>query len=127
VRLAPREALVDIETMLEAEARHGLVVVAPGRPRRLGYRRSMSADQPKNPLHGLTLKTILTTLVQVHGWAWLAERITIRCFANEPSIRSSLKFLRKTPWARAKVESLYLWHLREERRQARQFGSAPSE
>jgi uncharacterized protein (DUF2132 family) len=79
----------------------------------------MSESQPKNPLHGLTLEAILTTLVDDLGWEVLSEKIKIRCFANEPSVRSSLKFLRKTPWARTKVEGLYLWHLREQRRQAR--------
>jgi uncharacterized protein (DUF2132 family) len=77
-------------------------------------------DAPsRDPLHGLTLEALLTTLVNDLGWQALAEKVPVRCFAHEPSIRSSLKFLRKTPWARAKVESLYLWHLREQRRQAR--------
>lgn len=80
----------------------------------------MSDEQPKNPLHGLTLEAIVTTLVDAYGWESLAEKVPVRCFSHEPSIRSSLKFLRKTPWARAKVESLYQWHLRELRRQARQ-------
>lgn len=64
--------------------------------------------QPRNPLHGLTLEVILTALVDDYGWRSLAERIPLRCFINEPSIKSSLKFLRKTPWAREKVEDLYL-------------------
>ena len=64
--------------------------------------------QITNPLHGLTLEKILTTLVEHFGWEELGLRITIRCFTHEPSIKSSLKFLRKTPWAREKVESLYL-------------------
>lgn len=64
--------------------------------------------QPRNPLHGLTLEVILTALVDDYGWRGLAERIPLRCFINEPSIKSSLKFLRKTPWAREKVEDLYL-------------------
>ena len=64
---------------------------------------------PSNdPLHGITLEMILTRLVQQHGWAELAKRIPIRCFFNEPSIKSSLKFLRRTPWARKSVEELYL-------------------
>jgi uncharacterized protein (DUF2132 family) len=66
-------------------------------------------SQPSNdPLHGLSLQTILTTLVERHGWDGLAERIDIRCFKNDPSVKSSLTFLRKTPWARSKVEELYL-------------------
>ncbi|MFZ5881054.1 MAG: VF530 family DNA-binding protein [Chloroflexota bacterium] len=62
----------------------------------------------KDPLHGVTLEMIVTRLVEQYGWAELARRIPIRCFFNEPSIKSSLKFLRKTPWARKKVEELYL-------------------
>ncbi|MBX9872887.1 MAG: VF530 family protein, partial [Burkholderiaceae bacterium] len=72
--------------------------------------------QPRNPLHGLTLEAILTALVAHYGWPGLAERITVRCFSVDPSIGSSLKFLRKTPWAREKVEGLYLYMLREQRR-----------
>ena len=64
--------------------------------------------QPNNPLHGITLETILTQLVQQYGWVELWNRIPIRCFYNEPSIKSSLKFLRHTPWARKSVEDLYL-------------------
>jgi uncharacterized protein (DUF2132 family) len=72
--------------------------------------------QIRNPLHGLTLEAIVTALVAHYGWAGLAERIPVRCFASDPSIASSLKFLRKTPWARDKVEGLYLFMLRETRR-----------
>jgi uncharacterized protein (DUF2132 family) len=64
--------------------------------------------QPNNPLHGITLEMILTQLVQQYGWAELSKRILIRCFYNEPTIKSSLKFLRRTPWARKAVEDLYL-------------------
>lgn len=64
--------------------------------------------QPKNPLHGITLEMIVTQLVQQYGWAELGRRIPIKCFTNDPSIKSSLKFLRQTPWARKKVEELYL-------------------
>jgi uncharacterized protein (DUF2132 family) len=69
-------------------------------------------DTPNVPLHGVTLKTILETLVERHGWDGLAQRIDIRCFKSEPSIKSSLTFLRKTPWAREKVEALYVRGLR---------------
>ena len=69
--------------------------------------------QPRNPLHGLTLEQIVGELVAHFGWAGLGERIPVRCFISEPSIASSLKFLRRTPWARAKVEDLYLFMLRE--------------
>ena len=64
--------------------------------------------QPNNPLHGITLKTIVEQLVETYGWEELAVRIRINCFYENPSISSSLKFLRKTPWARTKVEELYL-------------------
>jgi uncharacterized protein (DUF2132 family) len=74
--------------------------------------------QPRNPLHGKTLEAILTELVAHFGWDGLAQRIALRCFSNEPSIGSSLKVLRKTPWAREKVEGLYLFMLRERRRTA---------
>mgnify|MGYP003584568096 CR=1 FL=1 len=73
--------------------------------------------QPRNPLHGLTLEAIVTALVAHFGWQGLGERIPVRCFTDNPSIGSSLKFLRKTPWARTKVESLYLFMLREQRRE----------
>ncbi|WP_222435867.1 VF530 family protein [Rubripirellula tenax] len=68
----------------------------------------MNPSQPNNPLHGVTLKAILEYLVAEYGWERLGERINIHCFTYEPSINSSLKFLRKTDWARAKVERLYL-------------------
>ena len=68
----------------------------------------MINPQPDNPLHGLTLETILTRLVDRYGWDELGRNINIKCFRHEPCIRSSLKFLRKTPWAREKVEALYL-------------------
>ena len=65
--------------------------------------------QPRNPLHGLTLEQIVTALVEHYGWEGLGERVAVRCFQIDPSVKSSLKFLRKTPWAREKVESLYLF------------------
>ena len=68
----------------------------------------MSGD----PLHGVTLQMMLEFLVEKYGWEGLARRIDIRCFTNDPSIKSSLTFLRKTPWARSKVEALYLNSLR---------------
>ena len=70
----------------------------------------MATDHHKSsdPLHGVTLKAILTRLVEHYGWEELATRIKINCFSNDPSISSSLKFLRKTPWARQKVESLFI-------------------
>ena len=93
---------------------------APGQPQ-------AGAPQPRNPLHGVTLQALLEALVTHFGWVGLAHAVPIRCFSTEPSIASSLKFLRKTPWAREKVESLYLFMLREQARQAKQTGlSSPS-
>ena len=77
------------------------------------------ARQARNPLHGITLETMLTELVDHFGWDELGARILINSFNTDPSIRSSLKFLRKTPWARAKVESLYLFMQREQARARR--------
>ncbi|MCD6582569.1 MAG: DUF2132 domain-containing protein [Desulfuromusa sp.] len=68
----------------------------------------MSEQQNNDPLHGITLKQILDNLVDYYGWERLGEHIDLRCFNNNPSINSSLKFLRRTPWARKKVEVLYL-------------------
>jgi len=68
----------------------------------------MSKDQPKNPLHGVTLEMVVTNLVDRYGWDGLAQSIDINCFKSDPSIKSSLKFLRKTQWARDKVENLYI-------------------
>ena len=76
-------------------------------------------NQPKNPLHGVTLERMLTELVEHFGWKTMGERIAVRCFTSDPSVPSSLKFLRKTPWAREKVESMYLFMLRDKARQAR--------
>ncbi len=67
-----------------------------------------TAPKPKDPLHGVTLEMILNQLVEKHGWAELGRRIDIRCFNYEPSVKSSLQFLRRTPWARTKVEELYV-------------------
>jgi len=66
------------------------------------------SKQINNPLHGITLQNLLTELVDVYGWEYLAEQVEIRCFMFDPSIKSSLKFLRKTQWARDKVEAIYL-------------------
>jgi uncharacterized protein (DUF2132 family) len=71
----------------------------------------------KDPLHGVTLEAMVNDLVAFFGWEELARQIAIRCFSSDPSVSSSLKFLRKTPWARAKVESLYLFVQRERKRQ----------
>lgn len=72
-----------------------------------------SKIRKQDPLHGITLKMVLTQLEQKYGWEELGKRITIKCFTNDPSINSSLKFLRKTPWARDKVETLYLNSIKE--------------
>lgn len=76
----------------------------------------MTQEQPKNPLHGVTLEAILQQLVAHYGWTELGREIEIRCFNHEPSIASSLKFLRRTPWARERVESLYIYMLRAQSR-----------
>ena len=68
----------------------------------------MSTEHPRDPLHGITLAMSVTRLVEQLGWEELGRRIPIRCFTNNPSIKSSLTFLRRTPWARKKVEDLYL-------------------
>ena len=65
-------------------------------------------SHPNDPLHGYTLETIVTRLVEEYGWDELADRVRIRCFANDPSIKSTLTFLRKTPWARRKIESIFI-------------------
>ncbi|AUB85487.1 VF530 family DNA-binding protein [Candidatus Thiodictyon syntrophicum] len=68
----------------------------------------MTGEQPKNPLHGVSLETVVLKLVDHYGWDGLADRININCFKHEPSVKSSLTFLRRTPWARAQVEALYV-------------------
>ena len=73
----------------------------------------MSEEQPKNPLHGITLEQMINSLVEQYGWDELGQLINIRCFNSDPSVKSSLKFLRKTPWAREKVEELYIYMLEE--------------
>ena len=73
------------------------------------------SEQPKDPLHGVTLERIINSLVEFYGWAMLAKRIDINCFNLNPSVKSSLKFLRKTPWARTQVEELFLAMKKNER------------
>jgi uncharacterized protein (DUF2132 family) len=68
----------------------------------------MNNEQPDNPLHGITLECIVENLVEHYGWSGLAVKIPINCFSKDPSIKSSLKFLRRTPWARQKIEALYI-------------------
>jgi uncharacterized protein (DUF2132 family) len=72
----------------------------------------MSDQHQKDPLHGVTLEMMLTQLVEHYGWGKMGQSIDIRCFNNDPSIKSSLQFLRKTPWARTKVEEMYLKYKR---------------
>lgn len=64
--------------------------------------------QPNNPLHGIKLEQIINDLVDHYGWEYMGHEINIRCFTHDPSVKSSLKFLRRTPWARAKIETMYL-------------------
>lgn len=68
----------------------------------------MTNEQPKNPLHGLTLESIVVKLVDHYGWEELAKRIDINCFKSDPSVKSSLNFLRRMPWARKEIENLYV-------------------
>jgi uncharacterized protein (DUF2132 family) len=68
----------------------------------------MNDEQPNNLLHGVTLESVIVRLVDYYGWDDLANKISVNCFKNDPSVKSSLKFLRKTPWARERVENLYL-------------------
>jgi uncharacterized protein (DUF2132 family) len=70
----------------------------------------MSQPQPNNPLHGVTLEQMLIELVESLGWDDMGRKVAIRCFTHDPSIASSLRFLRRTPWAKVKVEDLYLRH-----------------
>jgi uncharacterized protein (DUF2132 family) len=79
----------------------------------------MDKPSSRDPLHGVTLEKIVTELVAHFGWEDLGQRVRIRCFQSEPSVASSLKFLRKTPWAREKVEGLYLFMLRDKVRAAK--------
>jgi uncharacterized protein (DUF2132 family) len=81
-------------------------------------------EQARNPLHGVTLAAMVQALVDHFGWAELGRQVPLRCFTSEPSLNSSLKFLRRTPWARQKVESLYLFMRREQARQQRSAGGA---
>ena len=73
-------------------------------------------EQPKNPLHGITLKVILETLIAEYGFETLGIKINIKCFQDKPSLKSSLVFLRKTPWARVKVENLYLQTIKRQKK-----------
>ncbi len=75
----------------------------------------MKQEQANNPLHGITLEMILIHLVECFGWEELGNKININCFKSHQSIKSSLTFLRKTPWAREKVENLYLWSIRSKK------------
>jgi uncharacterized protein (DUF2132 family) len=77
-------------------------------------RSNIPQEQPNNPLHGKSLEMILNHLVDHFGWEELSYKVNINCFKSNPSIKSSLKFLRRTPWAREKVEYLYLWLIRQE-------------
>ncbi len=82
----------------------------------------MPTPSSRDPLHGVTLEMMLNGLVEHFGWPELGQRIAIRCFTDDPSVSSSLKFLRKTPWARQKVESLYGFMRREQERAAKSRG-----
>ena len=79
----------------------------------------MVEQQINNPLHGITLERLVTSLVEYYGWEELSQLVKIRCFDSDPSVKSSLKFLRKTPWARKKVEDLYLITVKRQKRKQR--------
>lgn len=98
-----------------------MMQVKPGRSARMQGMPPPSPPGPQrnDPLHGLTLERIVTELVAHYGWDGLAQRIPVRCFTHDPSLKSSLTFLRRTPWAREKTEGLYLFMLRELRRNER--------
>lgn len=83
-------------------------------------------EQPNNPLHGIKLADILTYLVEKYGWVELGEQIKINCFVSNPTMNSSLKFLRRTPWARTKVESFYLYSKRQDQKQKRSDEKTPN-
>lgn len=102
----------------EPKPHHDAAPACPGQASetREAAQRGGAQVQPNNPLHGMTLEAILNALVDHYGWDGLGERIPVRCFNIDPSIPSSLRFLRKTPWARDKVEGLYGYMLREQRR-----------
>lgn len=85
----------------------------------------MKQSQPNNPLHGITLKAILEYLVEEYGWERLGDRIQIQCFTNDPSISSSLRFLRKTEWARTKVERLYVYSVSYDERHGKKEEETP--
>ena len=110
--------LLDMDIELNAQGMGvwlGAVAEAAPQPKA-----SAPVQQARNPLHGLRLEDIVNALVSHYGWAELGERVPVRCFVSEPSVASSLKFLRKTPWAREKVEGLYLFMLRDVRRAQRE-------
>jgi uncharacterized protein (DUF2132 family) len=100
-----------LESLLTAELPTSSVLATAETP-------AKAPVQARNPLHGVTLEVMVTALQAHYGWDELGQRIHIRSFVLDPSVASSLKFLRKTPWAREKVESLYLFMLREQKRAA---------
>jgi len=87
----------------------------------------MTDQKPKDPLHGITLEMILTHLVEQYGWDIMGKAVKIKCFTNDPSIKSSLQFLRRTPWARSKVEALYLRYKRENAKKQKYTGEGVTE
>lgn len=87
--------------------------------------RSMNTQQSDDPLHGITLEQIVKSLVAHYGWNELGNRIDIRCFTSDPSVKSTLTFLRKTPWARKKVENIYIALWRKRKKQAPAALSGP--
>lgn len=87
----------------------------------------MTTPASKDPLHGMTLEVILNALVAQYGWVEMAKRVNINCFKSDPSIKSSLKFLRRTPWARKEVEDLYIGSLRGKQQQRQKVSQEPAQ
>jgi hypothetical protein len=111
----PKDTPTNITTHSDLEATEPVAATEPVEA--VGVSEPSSArPQPNDPLHGITLKTIVTELHAHYGWNGLGSRIKVNCFLEDPSVNSSLKFLRKTPWAREKVEALYLFMVREQAR-----------
>src|SRR5690606_11020627 len=113
---ATREAVEDGGGEFSAGPPQAEFAPPRGAATREAAERGGHTQQPRNPLHGVTLEAMVTALAEYFGWDGLGERIPVRCFNVDPSVPSCLRFLRKTPWAREKVDGLYLFMLREQRR-----------
>ncbi len=110
MRLRPRNAWIVDELKAEEEILSTQKCYRPSSSKVVNHT-LMTIPHPRDPLHGVTLETIVTELVERHGWAELGRRLPVRCFLNNPSVKSSLTFLRKTQWARERVEGMYIAEL----------------